>query len=273
MIYFAFSDEVGDYKPDPGKRFLNSHPMYSRSSVIISAEQWFTVKNEFEICQRKLPIINAAEIKWSHVWSLKRLREAGKEISEEHEVYFLKNISNEQLQTYVRECLGVLTKIDAPKIIITVTYNNEMHDYSVKYMLKFHLQEHMQRIEMDIQSADNNLCILFIDSINTRKDKMLREVYHDIFIEGDFINKYGHIKDSLNLELSHHSAGIQLADFISGCFTGFLRGWNYSTECCKELILPYLRKNEDGEVMGYGIREVPRNDEIRAEIDDKLRSL
>ncbi|MBA7700662.1 hypothetical protein ES703_109385 [subsurface metagenome] len=102
---------------------------------------------------------------------------------------------------------------------------------------------------------------------------MLREVYHDIFVEGDFINKYMHIKDSLNLELSHHSAGIQLADFISGCFTGFLRGWSFSTESCKELILPHLRKNDDGEVLGYGIREVPRDEEIRAAIDDKLCSL
>lgn len=82
-----------------------------------------------------------------------------------------------------------------------------------------------------------------------------------------------HIKDSLNLELSHHSAGIQLADFIAGCFTGFLRGWRFSTESCKELILPYLRKSDDGEVLGYGIREIPRDGEIRSEIDDKLRSL
>ena len=76
---------------------------------------------------------------------------------------------------------------------------------------------------MELQEKVDNLCILFIDPISEEKNKHLRDHYHELFYSGDYIQKYKHIKDSLNIEFSHQSIGIQLADFISGCTIGALK--------------------------------------------------
>ena len=87
---------------------------------------------------------------------------------------------------------------------------------------------------------------------------------------GDFIREYSHIKDSLNLEYSHHSTGIQFADYIAGSSGGFLKEYPKSKEIFNVRVMPYLRTGDKGEILGYGIIEIPKNKKVRAYIKKKL---
>jgi len=90
--------------------------------------------------------------------------------------------------------------------------------------------------------------------------------------KGDFIQHYSHIKDSLNLEYSHHSVGIQFADYVAGSFGGFLKGYEKSKEIFNKRIRPYLRTGRNREILGFGIMEVPTSDKVRTHIMEKLNA-
>ena len=133
-----------------------------------------------------------------------------------------------------------------------------------------HMQEIMQRLEMELQTKDENLCTLFIDPVSEETNKFLRDIYFELYQKGDFIKRYSHIKDSLNMEYSHQSVGIQLADYIAGSFGGFLRGFDISKTIFLNKIKKFLRTDSHGEVFGCGIREVPRNTLLRKQLKESL---
>jgi len=55
-VYFAFSDENGDYKQDRSQKFITSHPYYIRSTFLMLSSEWkmlnmgFMKKNNALIC-------------------------------------------------------------------------------------------------------------------------------------------------------------------------------------------------------------------------------
>lgn len=104
-----------------------------------------------------------------------------------------------------------------------------------------------------------------------KKSKLLRDTYYDIFSDGDFIEEYTHIKDSLNLEYSHHSIGIQLADYIAGCTVGILRQYVTSIEFFNQSIRPNLRTYRS-QIFGAGVIEVPTNQDHRDRLIKILRN-
>ncbi len=121
---------------------------------------------------------------------------------------------------------------------------------------------------MHVQSKRNNVSILFLDSVNPKIDKYLRDIYHDIYQERDFIKENSHIFDSIAFGLSHHSFGIQLADYCVGILNGCLKKMEVAIELFNDLIWPKIRKSskENGKekkVWGYGILEVPTNNDNR----------
>lgn len=127
---------------------------------------------------------------------------------------------------------------------------------------KMHLQDIMQRIEMEIQN-DDNLAIFFLDPVGLRSDSKLRQTYHEIYSQGDFIKEYKHIKDSLSFELSYHSIGIQIVDFCAGIFNSTLKGYPTSQDIFKDYIWDFIRKSISENLYGYGIIEVPKNNVVK----------
>ena len=82
--------------------------------------------------------------------------------------------------------------------------------------------------------------------------------------------KYKNIYSGVLTESSSQSAGIQIADFAAGIMNGYLRGallsrgkYEFATDLFSEFILPHLRHHPDGRIMGYGVREVPSDTNIR----------
>ena len=105
---------------------------------------------------------------------------------------------------------------------------------------------------------------------HNKETKLFQEIYKDIFLNDYFIKEYKNLKDTLNFEPSHHSVGIQLADYLAGCFNGFMKGFDRSTEIFKNIIYPLVRKNPNEDTLGWGIIEIPTNNKIRKNLRKKL---
>lgn len=258
-IYFCFSDESGAYQAGMSESKLKVHPFYVRSTLIINAEDWKLLNDYLNKRKNELGFPTELELKWSALHDKKN-----------------DAINKESLKIYIHDCLEYLSKLPYKKIILTATKNDFNKTYSDYNILKYHLQNSMQRIQLELHGNEDNLAILFIDPVNSEKDKMLREVYHEIYLAGDYIEKYSSIKDSLNIEFSHHSVGIQIADYIAGIFHCCLKSQNgnyqFSLELYDKFIKPHLRQTPY-HIFGYGIVEIPTHREHRSWFIEQLNSL
>lgn len=281
-IYFGFSDECGLYQMQKTEKYLRVHPHYIRSTLLIKADEWKKLNKEFIDLKVLYDLPIEREIKWAYLWQLRNFQKNNQGIPKNRNLKFLEKYDYHDLIEFVEKSLELLHLIEYKKIIITHTDNVKCAKIGEKSMLKMHLQEHMQRIEMQIQTrSEENLAVLFFDPIGEKTDQLLRDVYFDLFNSGDFINSYKHIKDSLNIEHSHQSVGIQIADYISGTYSAILKGrhsskYDRGKNMFYKNVYPYLRKY-NGVVWGAGIREVPSNLtyrrtlalEMKKELDEK----
>jgi len=273
--YFAFSDECGLYNPI--KPNLKVHPFYIRSTLIIKASEWKTLNIKFNNLKDEFELPKNKEIKWAYLWNLRMHQRKRLEIKNNKEFKFLENYDYHKLLEFVDRALSLMNELEYKKIILTFTKNKNNSKYSEPAILKMHLQEHMQRIEMELQANSNNLAVLFFDPVSAKTDKLLRDIYHELTNSGDFIKKYSHIKDSLNIEQSHQSVGIQIADYISGTFSSMLKGTasnNYTLgqRMFFDYVYPSLRRYNLS-IMGAGIREVPSDSNYRAYIKAEFEKI
>jgi hypothetical protein len=272
--YFVFSDENGEYKPTPNAHFCGNYPFYIRSAVILDVESWTQLKNQFTNLKLSYELPVNKEIKWSYLWSLTKQIDNLEVITPDKPYYFLKDYKLSRLKEFVGESCKLLCSCPLCKIVLTVTFNETENSWSKYNIQKMHLQEIMQRIEMDLHKEDNNLAVIFFDATSQDVDKLLREAYNDLYYHGDFIKKYSHIKDSISFELSHHSFGIQLADYVAGSFNGSLHDYQFSKNLFRDYLYQLLRREETtNKILGYGIREVPSSADKRSWIEEKLNKL
>ena len=275
--YFGFSDECGDYIQGISERQLRTHPYYIRSTFIINSLEWKKLNNLFKQLKLAYRLPAHQEIKWSYLWQIGKIQREKKVIPDNEPYKFLESYDYQELLQFVDDGLNLINQLDYKKIILTYTNNSFTNRHSAKYILKFHLQEMMQRIEMDLQHDSNNLAVIFIDPVNEEKNKYFREIYFELFANGDIVNEYNHIKDSINLEFSHHSVGIQIADFICGAFSSILKcgnneNYKRGTDMFFKSVYPNIRTFK-GRMHGYGIREVPQESTLREQLIRKIETL
>lgn len=275
--YFCFSDECGGYNQMMSSKQLISHPFYIRTTLLMNSKEWKHLNNEFRTLKIKYSLPLSKELKWCNLWSIKSYQTTPKKYPLDKEIEYLGDYDYLKLIEFVNESLGLLKSLKEKKIIATYTKNSPKNSLTEKLLLKYHLQEHMQRLEMELQNNENNLGVLFIDPLNKSKDELFRNIYNELFEGGDFLTKYKFIKDSLNIENSHHSVGIQITDYISGTFNSILKvspknDYKFGVQMFYEHVYPNLRKNRNGAIQGFGIREVPRDGNVRAWIIEKLKS-
>lgn len=263
--YFGFSDERGLYEKDQSDTSIRSHPYYLRGTFLFDSKEWINLNQAGIDLKNKYDLPPEREIKWSYLWSLQKNLNNTRGIKKTDKYSFLESYDLKKLEKYYQEFFSLIPKSINPKIIFTITNNSYTNNHDVENILYWHLQEVIQRIEMEIQNNPNNICVLFMDEINSKQNKTLKELFHLLIVNGDFI-KYKHIKDSLSCENSGHSIGIQIADFISGCVGALLRGHNQFLPQYKKYIHPFIRTDQSGNIMGYGIREVPRQESFRKEL-------
>lgn len=262
--YFCFSDECGDYKPNMTDKQLRAHPFYIRTTLLINSNEWKKLNLNFRELKYKYKLPVSKEIKWANLWTLRSYQKDRKKIPDHFGLQHIEHIDYYVLIDFVEESLSLINALNEKKIIATYTKNANRYSTNEKSMISFHIQEHMQRLEMELQVDEGNLGVLFFDPVGNEKNEMFREIYYELFENGDYIEKYKFIKDSLNIENSHHSVGIQIADYISGAFSSILKAsidndYSRGVKMFFESVYPNLRRGWNGEIQGYGIREVPRS--------------
>jgi len=254
-IFFIFSDEAGNYRKEKNEKFLKNNPYYIRANLFIKANDWIKIKKELDRLRRAYKLPLNKELKYSYIWSIQKHRTNKKEISQDKEYYHLRNFTPDTLLNFVTAAITLLHDLHYCKIVITVT-RNENCQYPEEHIYEWHIKNALQRIEMELQEKSENLGVLFIDALDETRDKKLRNSYANILREEDFIKDYKHVKDSLNLEFSHHSVGVQLADFVAGVTNSFLRRFPEGSKIFSKYVKPLLRKS-NGKSIGYGILDIP----------------
>lgn len=260
--YFVFTDEAGAYNKLPSEPFRLSHPFYIRSNAYLSANDYRVFQGEVQALNKRYGIPVGEEVKWSDLWETRR----GK-----YRAAFLNGLSEDKLKGYYRRVLQYAADKVSLLFLFTVTCVFTQPCYhSESDLLKFHLQEAMQRVNMDAQP--DGFATIIMDELNPDKIKMLKAACHEIAVTGDLI-KYKNIYSGVLTESSSQSPGIQLADFAAGVMNGYLRGallsrgnYKFATDLFNEYIRANLRCHADGRIMGYGVREVPSDSMIRKKL-------
>jgi len=210
------------------------------------------------------------EIRWSHIWSVEAYRRTGRPIPREKPFSFLEPYTTEALVAFVTDCLSIVAGLPCTRVILTVTPNRHYRGQSDSRLYEMHLQDTMQRIEMESDEAGACLVTLFLDTVSPAVDRCLQDFYNRLQRTGDLIRTYSHVHDCLGISQSHQCTGVQIADYIAGIADGCLKGFEPSRSLFRDFVRPILRKSRSGRIMGFGAMEVPTNPTTRREVEDLL---
>ncbi len=257
--YYVFTDEAGAYNKRPSEPFRHSHPFYIRTNVRLSANDYRVFQKEIQELNAKYNVPVGEEIKWSDLWEISK----GK-----YRADFLRAFTPDELKGYYRLFFNRVMDKPSLQFIFTVTCVYTQPCYQAENeVLKFHMQEAFQRIQMD--TRPDGFATMIMDELNQDKVKQLKEACHRMMVEGDFV-KYENVYHGVLTECSSQSAGIQLADYAVGTMNGYLRkhlmsrgDYTFAENLYTEFVMPHLRKHPNGTVTGYGVREVPRDSTVR----------
>ncbi len=268
-VYFVFSDEAGDYSSQPTKRFLRANPYFVRVGVVVKGEDWPLLRDDFSELQSRCQLPKNCELKWADICSIIQHRQRGEPIPRDRSYAQFRDYTDEELLGFVKDTIGLLKKCEFCSIIYTITDNYVTQGIVQPKVYKMHIQDIMQRTEMQLQSIPG-LAVMFLDPKDDTTDSTVRNAYAEIYRDGDFISKYSHITDSLSFVLSNQSFGIHFADYTAGIFNNFMRGFQISTELFKKSVWSLVYKNPVGNPLGWGICEVPTDSSVRGKIREKL---
>ena len=166
-------------------------------------------------------------------------------------------------------------EVESLKIILTFTKNGNENIANKDTMMQFHLQEAFQRVNTELKNI--GFATFIIDELPDDYSLQTKEVCHWLVEHGD-IMKYTALYSGILFEKSNLSVGVQLADYIAGIFNSFLKSidasetnYLYAKDKFHSFIKPFLRRSITGEVMGYGIREVTRDNALRNKIRESIK--
>lgn len=258
--YFVYSDEYGSYVKEPKENFLKSHPFYIRSVVILDSEEWRKFDQKIRKLKDQYKLPSKKEIKWSYLWSLQSHEKSSKPITEKDAYYFLKDTDYHILIDYVEDCIKTYSELNYRNIFFTITENASMPRTSEEDVYKMHLTNIAQRVQYQLQ-AKQDLGVVFMDTVNKNVDNLIKNAWHEIYCDGDFVKNYTCIKCSAYIEYSHQSPGVQLADYIAGTIGSYFKSKNtdsyeHGLKMFNEYIEPNLRR-ENNTIVGYGALNVP----------------
>ena len=110
-IYFAFSDENGEYKKDMHEKFIKSSPYYVRATFLMLASDWKKLNVRFREIKQRFELPLEEEIKWSYLWQLKKCQRDGRNIQENKPFYFLKDRDYNNVIDFVDSSLELLSDL------------------------------------------------------------------------------------------------------------------------------------------------------------------
>ncbi len=273
-IFFAFSDESGKYKRERTEKFISKNPYYCRSAVLVEAHEWLEFRDTYDDFKKQfLGFNHRQDIKWSYIWSLFKHFQKKERILPEKPYYPLRDIPLDILVEFVRRVLQRLADYRSSCILLTVTFNEKekTKPLETSEIVKQHLQHVLGTIESVLAKIPDSICVFFLNPEEPRLEKYQKDAFTSIYSQ-DFPEKYSHIKDSLNFELSPQSLGAQLADYCAGVFNGSLRLYPQSIDLFRHQLWPKIPQKKK-HVLGYGITEIPQNKRNKAVLKELLEKI
>ena len=275
--YFAFNDDCGNYIPQPTENQVSKDPFYLRATLLMESSEYRKLCKRVNYRKRKHKIPEDREIKWSYAWTLRNHKKNSKPIDPKRKYAFLADFDYHTVIDYIQDTLTVIDSLDYASIIFTVTPNCTTMKFDPHRMHQMHLETTMQRIEMELNSDTDGLCVLFLDPESKKSDCNMRDTYYKLRADGGLLKEHKKIKDSINFEDSNHSIGIQLTDLIAGSFGAFLKSVTSNTyergkQMFLESVFEHIRQQDD-ELFGYGICEIPTDAEIRANLRKSVENI
>ena len=215
------------------------------------------------------------ELKYYYVWIIKNEQKRGNKINEDKEYYPFRDIPWRKLMSFVEDSLELIKEHDG-KALYTVTDNNLIDGYTQSGIIKMHIQDIMQRVQMCMQDLHRENSILdcksqlLFDTQGEQKDRVKLEKYRNIIESDRFITDYNRIIDNPVFWVSENSIFLQIADYFAGVFNGFMIGYDESTKIFCNKAYPIIRKDENLNPLGTGICEVPTRRGIGEKVKDRL---
>lgn len=270
-VFFAFSDESGKYKKERTDKFISKNPFYCRSAVLLEAQDWIQLKDEFHRLKKNmLQIDTGQEVKWSYIWSLFKHFQKKEDIPRNKPYFSLRRHSLDRLVEFIRRTLQLLNDCPSSRFIFTLTFNEREKTgrVEIKEILKLHLNHILGGIEEEMNKFSDSICVLFLNREEPAVERRLKEALTEIFRK-DRQSRFPHIKDSFDFEYFTQSFGSQLADYAAGVFNGCCRLYPQSIDLFRHQVWPKIAKKKD-EVLGYGITEIPEESKNRASLKEIL---
>lgn len=125
---------------------------------------------------------------------------------------------------------------------------------------------------MEIKSTD--FATFVMDELNKDAIQQVKAACHAFTVNGDFVD-YKNLYQGVLTENSLYSPGIQLADYAAGVMNGYLRrkilspeNYEFAKDMFEEFIQPNLRCHYTGEIVGYGVVDVPRIAQFRTQLNE-----
>ncbi len=278
--YICFNDESGAWEDKNSK-------YYVRASLVVNIEYLKEIKSKVNSLRRQYNLLDLKEeIKWRDFWQLRKFFKNKTSNNKLKTIYNHLNAINKDYHWLLEYCNKLLESILVKKnncdvrVVLTFTEKSKYPNHKEKDIYRFHIRSHLQRLQMQYQK-DSSLVIIIYDYNNEKKNKLFKEIYNEILVKGDFIKDYSVIYDSLLFDDSGFNTGLQIADYIAGCFANTLvaiknnnrNNYLFALSCFKNCVYPNLCKQRNGEGWGAGILEVPTDSNVRKEIKNKLSSL
>lgn len=273
VAYYTFTDEAGQYQKNPSERFQRAHPFYVRSYVLISVNDYQALQEEINCLNEDVGIPCGEEIKWSDAWEC----EKGKP-----RTTIVRKLAREGVLEYCRKFLKKAADKDSVKYVLTITSNVEPFHMQINRndAIRFSFLDAFERVQFEMQEQ-NGFATFIMDESSKEFEKYIKEKCCEFSKNGPFVKKCSNLYQGILTESSSLSVGVQLADYVAGITNGCLkRAFLYSqssnfadsVELFREYVHPKLRR-ACGTLWGTGIKETPKNDDFRRELQNKLPAL
>jgi len=251
-----FTDETGNFA---------QKQIVVRGGIIIDFNNYFSLINTLRSVKMKYFGNTNLEYKWSDLTGAIYCIENNKPLGSK--IKWLEDYEAQRLKRYIESVIkSCYENVDV--IIVSVTDSKNYAEERV--MMQNQISHIMERFQFYLQDSDDHGIIIF-DSINQRKDKLLKEAYQFFLKYHNFVKDFSRITDSLLSDLSDHSSGIQCADYIVGPINAAIRSYDFSFDIFEKYIKPKLR-NKNGKYIGYGIKVTPSEDrELETLVKNKLK--
>ena len=240
-MHLCFIDESGTPPNQPNDK----HPYFTLGGAIIQDKDWREIANKVQGFRTRHKI--RGELKWRYFSPHNSSSEnpmLGKNAEER------KALSREFADLIAASPITIIacvTDVKAAFAYAAVSNQQELYHFAYKPL--------SERFQYFLQ-GEKSLGIMISDHRGRDSDKLFR-AHHDTLVgaTGKTSSTYVNFIESLFLQDSSHSIGIQIADYVAGAIH---RAYSTDDNELATKLKPKIRCKPDGTIQGHGIVHHPK---------------